>query len=133
MAILSTRAEPTLTGHVNEDAGTVSAMTAVTIDVDEYSLPISYNNSTKRISLPANMSFAITVELGQTGSGATFEIYDITNTAVLATSVAGAGRKSLTRVIRNTSAAREIQIRVDDQTANTITATTGTVYIRPLV
>lgn len=133
MAITSTRPKPHfLAGYVSEDGGTVSAMTAVGLTVSEQSEQISYSSSTKKITLPKNNSYKITVELDQTGGSATFEIYDSTATAVVQTSGTGAGRKSLVGYIRTTTAAKDIQIRVDDQSANGSTSSTGIVLVESI-
>lgn len=133
MAITSTRPQPHfLAGYVSEDGGTVSAMTAVGLTVSEQSEQISYNASTKKISLPKDNSYKIQVELNQTGGSATFEIYDSTATTVLQTSGTGAGRKSLTAYVRTTTAAKDIQIRVDDQSANGSTSSTGIVLVESI-
>lgn len=121
-----------LAGYISADVGSVSAPTAATLTVDEFSRQIVYNSSTKKITLPAENTYTITVQLNQTGGSALVDIYDSTTSAVIRASTTGAGDKTVIAYVRTTTLTKDIQIRVDDQSANGTLSTAGVVLVQSL-
>lgn len=125
-------------GYISEDAGSLSGdVTEVAVtevlttepESDEFNPLITYVSATKKFTLDVNTVFNVTVQTEQTGSGATLEIYDLTEDEVLRITPAAAGAKTLIHTILTANVVKDIQIRVDDQDANGSTATTGIVRI----
>lgn len=124
--------------YISEDAGTVTDPTVVGLTevfstkLDNFTEVVSYVSATKKITLAAGYLYKVTVQTEQTGASAKTDIYNLTGTAVVRATPAAAGAKNLVTFIRTTTAARDIQIRVDDQTANGSTEATGVVAVEVL-
>lgn len=115
-------------GYVSADVGAVTDPTKATLTEVDTTPNIVYDSVNKEIDLPANGLYRISVRLSQTGAGSYFEIYNVTGSAQLAVSLVAAGEKTVTHVVKTTTAI-SIAIRVDDQTANTITQPEGQVVV----
>lgn len=134
MAITIFQPRHFLSAYVSADAGSVSTPTAVALTVVNKTPQISYSTSTKKITLPKGHTYEIHVELTQTGSSSLVDIYDSTNSAVLRNSdTLAAGDKSITAVVRTTTTAIDILIRVDDQSANGSLAPDGIVTVKAVL
>ena len=125
-------------GYVSADEGTISALTVLTLAETHHIGPtldadkdIVFDVTNKEIDLKAGNYYEFDIGMDQAGASSLIDIYNVTGTAVLWTHALQEGFKSV-RYRYYATANISVSLRADDQTANSVLATTGWVHVTRL-
>lgn len=130
------REEPEVwVGYVDTDMGTITSPTKASLTEIDTTPHIDFDAANDEIDLLSDHAYEISYRLNQTGAGNYIDIYNVTGSAVLASTQPRTPGDSVTNVLTcyiRTTAAMSISFRADDQTANGTAQTDSLIIVRDL-